>query len=79
MPLRSAPTKWNSGEALWPEDAEKIGALNFKGYLNVNLPSAAFEQLWATGEGSKTSACTLIMKVKPEPSETVLSITEVTQ
>ena len=77
-PFEVCAYEWNSGEALWPEDAEKIGALNIMGYLNVNLPSAAFEQLWAIGEGSKTSACTLIMKVKLEPSETVLPVTEVT-
>jgi hypothetical protein len=70
--------EWKPGEALWPEDAEKIGALNTKGYLSVNLPPDAFRQLWAIGDGSKTSACTLIMKVKLEPSEAVLSVPEVT-
>ena len=78
VPFEIDAYEWNPGETLWPEEVEKIGALNTKGYLNVNLPPAAFEQLWAIGEGSKASACTLIMKVKLEPTESVLSVTEVT-
>lgn len=41
--------EWKPGETLWPEDPEKIGALNIKGFISVHLPPDAFRQLWAVG------------------------------
>jgi hypothetical protein len=78
IPFEICAYEWKPGETLWPEEVDKIGALNIEGHLNVHLPPDAFGQLSAIADGSKASRCILIINVKLEPSQSVLSVTEVT-
>ena len=75
-PLEVCAFEWKPGEGLWQEDVEKIGALSTEQmFLNVALPPEAFALLWAMEKGS---ARTIHIKVKINPSHSVLSVTEVT-
>jgi hypothetical protein len=77
-PFEICAYEWKSGETLWPEEIKKVGAFDSRGFLSVHLPPDAFQQLWVMGDGHNTSTFVLIIKVRIEPSESVLSVTEVT-
>ena len=76
-PFEVCADEWEPGEELWPEDPEKIGALDTERmFLSVVLPPEAFGQLWAIRE--EGSVRTIQIRVRNEPSESTLSVTEVT-
>ncbi len=76
-PFEVCADEWQPDEELWPEDPEKIGALDTERmFLSIVLPPEAFGPLWAIREEGAVRA--IQIKVRIEASESTLSVTEVT-